>query len=357
MFIIKNKLKKYKVNNLIMKIINICIILFIFFIIGYKYGELSNNTYYRITKENEIEKSKYKEMLKNENKARIIKYLNDKIENNEYIPIDVMNYLFKNIYKDATSIERDNIYSLYFENVNNYILKYSDMLNQNGYNDTIRKLISNNKNINKKDILGVQDEFLKVILTEINVNYLTIKDNNPYIIVLFDYSKFLNNFGYLLDSDYLTFTNLEKNANDIIINPNYLNINLEGLSWYLINYEDFIKTNKNETLRYAAQHVYLQNLGIFFGVSNVGLFYQNQEEGNYKVSQKFIDTYKEFIKTYPNSNTSELIEKILNIIDKSDGKDSLSDAISKEIYDYLNNCDWIPVKPKDDNTLIIDDFN
>lgn len=336
-------------------IISISIILI--FLFGFIFGSSYNTNYKNFKRNNNKEKSKYTEMLKTESKTRIIDYLIEKIqENNEIIEVDVMNYLFENIYKNATEIEKINIYSLYFENINNLNLKYYDIINQSGYKDYLRKKINDLNFYDIKDINKLDNETLKIILTEMKVNHFKIQDNNPYLIVNFDYDFFVNEFKDILDKNYIEFLDLENQASKIIINPNYQNINMEGLFWYLINYENFIKNNENEYLTYAAQHIYTQNLGIFFGVSNIGLFYKNEEDGNYEVSDIFIKAYQDFKIKYPDSSTSEIIDKVLPIIENSDAKENISEKIATEIYNYLENCDWIPVKPSEDNSLSIDKF-
>src|SRR5699024_3236280 len=75
------------------------------------------------------EKIKYDKILKEENVIDIYNYFMTSIDNYEYYPVEIMNYVFENSFKIANENEKFSLFYMYYKNMENKGAEYYTYLN------------------------------------------------------------------------------------------------------------------------------------------------------------------------------------------------------------------------------------
>ena len=304
--------------------------------------ELVISEYDNILKNYDSEKVKYDKMLKYDSINDIYDYFIGDIDSSVYYPIPVMDYVFEQLFPKATFDEKFELYYMYYKNLVGLEEEYKTYLNDNTNLMYFAEIIDDGDFENLDYIATIDKPVIRSILLNMKANNLVIL-NNQYneIIVHYNHQVFIDKYRDILDEDYIAFEDIERQADEMILNPGGNTYNVIGSIWYIHTYEEFIKNTSNYKLKMAAQDVYEQNLAIFFAQYDDGFFYQDNE--SFEVSENFITAYNTYVSLYPDDNTSTLISDVLDYINENQGQGiDILDGINQYIYNFIDVADWLP---------------
>lgn len=362
------KSNKSKILNVFFSFI-IILLIFICIFLGIKLKNASINI--NETKQNEIvsnnsfkteqiynrnieiyekEKIKYDKILKEDSINDIYNYFYANIMDGNIYPTKVMEYIFYTLYPKATEEEKFDLFFIFYLNQTNLEQLYYTFLNEDLVLDFFNVEYNGYDWTKFEDLDKITRTDITNMLVSMMSNDLYFVNNYPEMKVNYDWNIFLEKYSDLLDEEYIRFIKLDRESDDLIINPNMTNYNTLSSIWYLHSYETFIKEVDNYALRTCAQQIYEQNLALFLGqyAYDGQAFYSDEETQT--VNENFIAAYETYIELYPDDETSVLLSRVLDICYEFSGKGNID--IVKDLnslcYDFINDAEWLPLEASDE---------